>query len=144
MGLPAGPKFVVPWLLRYAISPYQVWSALVRRYRDPVFVRLPGTPGTVATGRPDGVRAIISADASTLVPWRIPATEALMTCDSIFLQAGDTHRATRTLLAPLFQRARLSGHCAMMASVVAAELDALAPGPIDVQVLAQRLTLQII
>lgn len=144
MGLPAGPKFVLPWLLRYAISPYRVWSALVRRYRDPVFVRLPETPGTVATGRPDGVRAIISADASTLVPWRIPATEALMTNDSIFLQAGDAHRATRKLLAPLFQPARHSEHCAVMASVVAAELDALVPGPLEVQALAQRLTLQII
>lgn len=144
MGSPAGPKFMVPWLLRYAISPYRVWSALVRRYRDPVLLRLPETPGTVATGRPDGVRAIISADASTLVPWRIPATEALMTNDSIFLQAGDTHRATRKLLAPLFQPARHGEHCAVMASVVGAELDALEPGRIEVQALAQRLTLQII
>ncbi|HSR96752.1 MAG TPA: cytochrome P450 [Kofleriaceae bacterium] len=144
MGSPAGPKFVVPWLLRYAISPYRVWSALVRRYRDPVLLRLPETAGTVATGRPDGVRAIISADASTLVPWRIPATEALMTNDSIFLQAGETHRATRRLLAPLFQPARHGEHCAAMASVVATELDALAPGRIEAQALAQRLTLQII
>src|SRR5678809_1586690 len=118
----------------------RVWSALVRRYRDPVLLRLPETPGTVATGRPDGVRAIISADASTLVPWRIPATETLMTNDSIFLQAGDTHRATRKLLAPLFQPARHGEHCAVMASVVAAELDALSPGPVVVQQLAQRLT----
>lgn len=144
MVLPAGPRFVVPWLLRYTVSPYRVWNALVRRYRDPFFVRLPETPGTLATGRPDGVRAIISADASTLAPWRIPATEALMTSDSIFLQAGDAHRATRKLLAPLFQPARHGEHCAVMASVVAAELDALPPGPIAAQRLAQRLTLQII
>lgn len=144
MGLPAGPKFVVPWLLRYTFSPYRVWSALVRRYRDPFFVRLPETQGTIATGRLDGVRAIISADASTLAPWRIPATEALMTNDSIFLQAGDAHRSTRKLLAPLFQPARHSEHCAVMASVVGAELDKVAPGPVVVQELAQRLTLQII
>jgi cytochrome P450 len=144
MGLPAGPRFVVPWLLRYTVSPYRVWNALVRRYRDPFFVRLPETPGTVATGRPDGARAILSADASTLAPWRIPATEALMTNDSIFLQAGDAHRATRKLLAPMFQPARHGAHCAVMAQVVASELDALAPGPIVAQQLAQRLTLQII
>src|SRR6185436_17514818 len=87
---------------------------------------------------------IISADASTLAPWRIPATEALMTNDSIFLQAGDAHRSTRRLLAPLFQPARHSEHCAVMASVVGAELDKVAPGPVVVQELAQRLTLQII
>src|SRR5262249_7494300 len=74
----------------------------------------------------------------------IPATEELMTNDSIFLQAGDTHRATRKLLSPLFQPARHSEHCAMMASVAATELDALAPGTLEVQELAQRLTLQII
>jgi cytochrome P450 family 110 len=144
MGLPAGPRFVVPWLLRYTVSPYRVWTALVRRYRDPFFVRLPETPGTVATGRPDAARAILSADASTLAPWRIPATEAVMTNDSIFLQAGDAHRATRKLLAPMFQPARHGAHCAVMAHVVASELDALAPGPIVAQQLAQRLTLQII
>jgi cytochrome P450 len=144
MGLPAGPRFVVPWLLRYTVSPYRVWTALVRRYRDPFLVRLPETPGTVATGRPDGARAILSADASTLAPWRIPATEAMMTNDSIFLQAGDAHRATRKLLAPMFQPARHGAHCAVMAQVVAAELDTLGPGPIVAQQLAQRLTLHII
>jgi len=134
----------LPWLLRYVVSPYRVWHALSRRYRDPFFIRLPETRGTIATGDPEGVKAIISADASTLVPWRIPATEALMTNDSIFLQAGDAHRATRKLLAPLFQPARHTGHCAAMAAVVAAELDTLPPGPIVVHELAQRLTLRII
>jgi cytochrome P450 len=143
MGLPEGPRWVLPWLLRYAVSPYRVWSALLQRYRDPFFLRLPETPGTVATGHPDGVKAIISADASTLTPWRIPATEA-MTTDSIFLQAGDAHRATRRLLAPLFQPARHDEHCAVMAAIAAAELDALRPGPLVVHDLAQRLTLQII
>lgn len=144
MGAPAGPRFVLWWLLRYAMSPYRVWHALARRYRDPFFVRLPETPGTVATGHPDGVRAIISADATTLVPWRIPATEALLTNDSIFLQAGESHRAARKLLAPLFQPARHSEHCAVMAAVVDGELDRLPAGPVVVHALAQRLTLRII
>jgi cytochrome P450 family 110 len=144
MGLPAGPRYLLPWLLRYAVSPYRVWRALARRYRDPFFLRLPETPGTVATGQADGVKAIISADASTLTPWRIPATEVLLTPDSIFLQAGDAHRATRKLLAPLFQPSRHGEHCAVMSAIAAAELDALAPGPIVMHELAQRLTLRII
>jgi cytochrome P450 family 110 len=144
MGLPAGPRYLLPWLVRYTVGPYRVWRALARRYRDPFFLRLPETPGTVATGQAEGVRAIISADASTLTPWRIPATEVLLTRDSIFLQAGDAHRTTRKLLAPLFQPARHSEHCAVMSAIVAAELDALAPGPVVVHELAQRLTLQII
>jgi len=48
-------------------------------YRDPFYIPIPETPGTVATGHADGARAIVSADASTLVPWRLPATEVLLT-----------------------------------------------------------------
>ena len=144
MGVPAGPRFVLGWLIRYAISPYEVWRALVDRYGDPFFLRLPESPGTVATGTPAGARAIVSADASTLVPWRIPATAALLTDDSIFLQSGDAHRATRRLLAPLFSPQRADAHCADMAAAVAAELDALPAGPVVIHALAQRLTLRII
>lgn len=134
----------MPWLVRYAYSPYRVWDALVRRYRDPFLVRLPETPGTVATGHKDGVKAIISADASTLVPWRLPATEALLTEHSIFLHGGDAHRATRRLLAPLFQPSRHAEHCRTIGSVVSAELDAIAPGRIRIHELAQRITLRVI
>jgi cytochrome P450 family 110 len=144
MGVPAGPRFVLWWLLRYAISPYRVWRALARRYGDPFFVRLPETSGTVATGRPEGVKAIIAADATTLEPWRIPATEALLTNDSIFLQAGEAHRAARKLLAPLFQPARHDEHCAVMSAVVATELDRLPAGRVSAHELAQGLTLRII
>lgn len=144
MGLPAGPRFVLLWLLRYTLSPYRVWRALARRYGDPFFVRLPESPGTVATGNPAGVKAIISADATTLVPWRLPSTEALLTEDSIFLQAGDAHRQTRRTLAPLFQPVRHDGHIATMAAVTEAELARLVAGPLVVHGLAQRVTLRII
>src|SRR5262245_31662169 len=144
MDLPRGPSFVLPWLLHYVRSPYQVFAALARRYRDPFFVRLPETPGTVATGHPDGVKPIISADAGTLVPWRMPATAALLTDDSIFLQAGEQHHATRRTLAPLFHSARHADHAAVMAAVVADILDDLEPGPVVVQTLAQRITLDVI
>lgn len=144
MGLPAGPRFVLMWLLRYTLSPYRVWHALVKRYGDPFFVRLPETPGTVATGCPAGVKAIISADASTLVPWRLPSTEALLTNDSIFLQAGDAHKATRRMLAPLFAPARHDAHIAVMASVVEDAVARLPAGPLVVHGFAQKLTLQII
>jgi cytochrome P450 len=144
MVLPAGPRFVLLWLLRYTLSPYRVWRALARRYGDPFFVRLPESPGTVATGNPAGVKAIISADAATLVPWRLPSTEALLTEDSIFLQAGDAHRQTRRMLAPLFQPVRHDGHIETMAQVADAELARLVAGPLVVHGFAQRVTLRII
>ena len=144
MGLPRGPRFVLGWFLRYARDPYGVFTALVRRYQDPFFVKLPETRGTVVTGHPEGVKAIISADNTTLVPWRLPATAAVLTDDSIFLQAGDRHHATRKMLAPLFHTARHGEHCALMARVVAAELDKVSPGPVVAHDLAHEITLRII
>jgi cytochrome P450 len=134
----------LPWVARYVASPYRMFSALVARYGDPVFLRLPESPGTVMTGHRDGVRAIIGADNQTLVPWRVPATVECLTDDSIFLQAGDAHRAVRKALAPCFQPVRHAHDCATMARVVDAELDAWPSGPVRMQALAQRLTLQVI
>src|SRR5688572_2675815 len=144
MGLPPGPRIAMPWVARYVASPYRMFSALVARYGDPVFLRLPESPGTVMTGHRDGVRAIIAADNQTLVPWRVPATVECLTDDSIFLQAGDAHRAVRKALAPCFQPARHAHDCATMARVVDAVLDGWPSGPVRMQALAQRLTLQVI
>jgi cytochrome P450 len=144
MGLPPGPRFVLPWIARYVVSPYRVFSALVGRYGDPVFMKLPDTPGTVATGHPQGVKSIITADAKTLVPWRVPTTVALLTEHSIFLQGGDAHKAVRKVLAPCFSPARHRHDCATMAGVVDAALDELAPGEVEIQPLAHRVTLDII
>jgi cytochrome P450 len=133
----------LPWIARYVLSPYRVFDALVRRFGDPVFLKMPESPGTVATGHRTGVKAIISADSRTLVPWKIPSTAELLTEHSIFLQAGDAHRALRKTLAPCFHASRHSDDCATMASVADAALDALTPGRIDVQPLAHRITLDI-
>ena len=144
MGSPRGPSFVLGWFVRYARDPYGVFDALVARFQDPFFVKLPETRGTVVTGHPDGVKSIISADNSTLVPWRLPATVALLSDDSIFLKGGDQHHATRKLLSPLFQASRHGEHCALIAGVVATELDAVSAGPIVIHTLAQEITLRII
>lgn len=144
MALPRGPTFVLGWFLRYARDPYGVFARLVERYGDPFFVKLPESQGTVVTGHPEGVKPIISADNRTLVPWRIPATAALIGDDSIFLQGGDAHHATRKMLAPLFHTARHAEHCALMLRVVDEQLDRVAPGPASAHDLAHEITLRII
>ncbi|HVV85642.1 MAG TPA: cytochrome P450, partial [Kofleriaceae bacterium] len=132
------------WFLRYWRDPYGVFEALVRRFDDPFFVELPETRGTVVTGHPDGARAIVSADHRTLVPWRLPSTAPVLTDDSIFLQAGERHHATRRMLAPLFHQRRHADHCAVMMRVVGATLDRLAPGPVNAHDLGHELSLRII
>ena len=144
MALPRGPSFALGWLLRYLRDPYGVFAALTERFGDPFFMRLPETPGTVATGHPDGVRTIVSSDNRTLVPWRLASTAALLTDASIFLQAGDAHHAVRRMLAPLFAASRHADHCALMKRVVDAQLDRVRPGPLVAHDLAQEITLRVV
>lgn len=143
MGALRGPSFVLGWLFRYTHDPYGVFARLLGRYGDPTLVRLAGTPGTVVTGCPEGVRAVIGADHQTVAPWRPPSL-ALLTEDSLFLQSGERHQATRRLLAPLFAGTRQPEHAALMARVVDAELARVAPGPVSANDLALELTLRII
>jgi cytochrome P450 len=138
-----GPSFVLGWLLRYTHDPYGVFAKLLGRYGDPTRFRLAGTPGTVVTGCPEGVRAIIGADHHTLAPWRPPSL-ALLTEDSLFLQSGERHQATRRMLAPLFAAPRQAEHGAMMARVVDERLARIEPGVVNANDLALDLTLRII
>lgn len=131
------------WLVRYTRDPYGVFTKLAARYGDPALVRLPDTPGTVVTGCPEGVRAIIGADHHTVAPWRPPSL-ALLTEDSLFLQSGERHQATRRLLAPLFAGPRQGEHATLMARVVDAQLAHVQPGRVRANDLALELTLRII
>lgn len=140
--LPPGPRHSLSWL-RYLVDPYGVFRALARRYGDVVYIRLPGTPGTVATGHPEGVRAILAADATTLVPWRIDASAALLTDYSIFLQPGERHRATRRILTPMFQGAHVRQYGAVIERIAAAALDAQAEGVVTAHELAGRIALDV-
>jgi cytochrome P450 len=134
---------VLGWLLRWVRDPYGVFGKLLARYGDPTLVHLAGTPGTYVTGCPEGVRAIIGADHHTVAPWRPPSL-ALLTEDSLFLQSGERHAATRRMLTPLFAGARQAEHAALMARVVDDGLARIQPGPASANDLALELTLRII
>jgi len=142
--LPPGPRNVVPWFLRYLIDPYGVFGAIVARYGDPIHLRMPGTPGTVMTGHPDGIRAILAAGRDTLVPWRIEATEQLLTDESIFLKGGDQHRVVRKQLSPSFHATRIRALRTVMEEVVDQHLDRVTPGVVEAHTLAKRVTLDVI
>lgn len=132
----------LPWFLRYLVEPYGVFHTLSRRYGDTFCLRLPGTQGTVATQRPEGTLAILSADDTHLEPWRIAATVAMLTEDSIFLQRGEQHRAARRLLHPLLSPTRIRSTA--MAEITERHLQATGSGEVAVHALAQRITLDVI
>jgi cytochrome P450 len=136
----------VPWpLAYYMLDPYGVFPACLRRYGDPFFLPLPGAGGTVVTGHPEGVRAVVGADPDAFEPWRIEATAILLGEESLFLQKGAKHRAARKLLTPPFHAQRVKGWAAMMRELAR---DGLAPwergGRHNVQDTAQAITLGII
>ncbi len=145
MRLPRGPSTVIPSFIRFLFDPYGAFDGLTRRYGDTFFLRMPGSPGTLATGNPEGVKAVISADSNTLVPWRIKATEVLLGELSIFLQAGEAHRAVRRLLNPTFQASKLRDYGGLMRGAAEHHIAQLCAGQVvSVHTVAQDITLDII
>lgn len=143
--LPRGPATFLPSLLRYLVDPYGVFRALARKYGDPFLFPIPGTRGSVVTGSPEGVRAVIGADREQFVPLVTEATYQLLGECSIFLQAGDHHHEARKIMAPPFHAHRLGEHGAIMESIVARHMAGWRAGDVvAMHAVAHRMTLDII
>ena len=140
-----GPATATLTLARYMLDPYGVFPALLARYGDPFHLPLPGSPGTIVTGHPEGVRAIIGADPDTFEPWRIEATAILLGEQSLFLQKGERHRAARKLLTPPFAVGATRGFAGMMRELARAGFSSWdRGGRVRVQDTTQQITLSII
>jgi cytochrome P450 len=102
--LPPGPRSSIGPLLQYIRDPLGVMPRMVVRHGDPFTLR--GTPPTVFTGDPAGIKAIYSAD---------PDTFAVLNKDmgvflgerSLILVEGDEHKRKRKLMMPPFHGARM-------------------------------------
>jgi cytochrome P450 len=141
----SGPSSAAWALGYYMIDAYRVFPALLARYGDPFFLPLPGSSGTVVTGCPDGVRAIVGADPDAFEPWRIEATTQLLGEESLFLQKGERHRAARKLLTPPFSAQRVRTAAKMMREIARAGLEPWRRGGRhSVQDTVQGITLAII
>ena len=140
-----GPTSATLVLARYMIDPYGVFPALFARHGDPFHLPLPGSRGTIVTGHPDGVRAILGADPDTFEPWRIEATAILLGEQSLFLQKGERHRAARKLLTPPFAVGPTRAFGGMMRDVARGVLASWdRGGRVRVQDTTQMITLSII
>jgi cytochrome P450 family 110 len=116
--LPAGPRSIIPSFWRYLRDPYGVWSALARKWGDPFLLPIPGTPGTVVTGDPDGLRVIMGSDPDNFDAFRTDATEKLLGRNTLFFESGAAHRASRRVLAPPFRGDRMRTYGPLMESIV--------------------------
>src|SRR4029079_9171850 len=130
--------------VHYLLDPHGAFAACARKYGDPFFLPLAGG-GTVVTGDPEGIRAIMGSDPDNFVSYRTDATEAILGPHSLFFQSGSRHRAARRILGVPFHGARMRRLGARIEASTGARLGALASGdPFSLQRLAQRIALDVI
>jgi len=130
--------------VHYLLDPHGAFAACARKYGDPFFLPLAGG-GTVVTGDPEGIRAIMGSDPDNFVSYRTDATEAILGPHSLFFQSGSRHRAARRILGVPFHGARMRRLGARIEASTRAQLGALASGePFSLQRLAQRIALDVI
>ncbi|WP_437683926.1 cytochrome P450 [Sorangium sp. So ce131] len=126
--LPPGPATIVWPLLRYLTDPHGVFPALARRYGDPFLLPIPGTTGTVVTGDPEGVRAVMGAPPEVFTSFRTEATEQMLGEHSLYFQSGAAHRDARRILSPPFHGARMRLHGPTVLDVARAHMRGFRPG----------------
>jgi cytochrome P450 len=130
--------------LRYLKDPYGIFEKSACRHGDPFF-----SPNFecdfIVTGRPDGLRAIFSADPDSFEPVGAEMMAVLFGPASLMVLGGEPHRAARKVQAPPFAAARMEAHVATIAQRTRARLEELAPGePFAVETLTQRISLDVI
>src|SRR5258706_5154333 len=118
MSLRGGPRHILGSFLHYLRDPYGVWGALVRKWGDPFLLPIPGTPGSVVTGDPDGLRVIMGSDPENFDSFRTDATEKLLGRHTLFFESGAAHRASRRVLAAPFRGERMRTYGPLMESIV--------------------------
>jgi cytochrome P450 len=143
--LPPGPRSAIPPVLHYLFSPYTVFPACARRYGDPFHLPIPGTPGTVVTGDPEGIKAVMSADPDTYESFITEATSRILGKHSLFFQSGAPHRAARKLLSPPFHSARMGEYGRLMERIALSRSAEWLPGrPIQFHRATQWISLEVV
>lgn len=134
--LPNGPRFM-PWVSgRYLHDACGFYDFCARKYGDPFLLRTPFGP-LVATGRPEGVRAIYTADPDTFDIFARSSVLPFLGPSSLMLAIGEPHLRARRLLMPEFHGSRISGFSASIHAIASECFD---QWPVGVPFVAQELT----
>lgn len=143
--LPPGPSgFLVPFA-RFVLDPHAFFPWCIDRWGDPFFLALPGTPGTVVTGDPEGIGAIMTADPDTFTSFRMEAIEQQLGKHSLYFQSGAAHKAARRLLGPAFHASRAAVHGDVFADITLRRTAHLRRGSVfDLHRLAQWISLEVV
>ncbi|MGH9203570.1 MAG: cytochrome P450, partial [Vicinamibacterales bacterium] len=127
-------------VLRYPCSYY---ARCARRFGDPFTLPTPFGP-LVMTGRPEGIRAIYSAEPESVEIF-VEELQPFLGSTSLMQSSGREHIRRRQLVAPFFTRSALIDYCATMSDTAATFAAGLKPGDrIVAQQAMHELSLQII
>ncbi len=139
-----GPRFSPLQTLSFMKSPAVFFRENSQRYGDPFIAKLPmGT--IVATGEPDGIREIFSADPSLFEPLSRVVLEPVVGANSMLLLAGERHKRERRLLMPPFHGERMRAYGTLMQQAALEAVQGLRAGePLVALQKTQALSLEII
>lgn len=130
--LPPGPRGALSQMLRGARDPLGYYLGLERRYGDTL--TLPTFQGPyVITSHPEGIKAILTADADTCAPSAFEALRELHPGQSLLLMGGAAHRAARKLMAPPFAGARMRAYGPVIRRIARARVAAWPRGAFSLQ-----------
>lgn len=142
--LPRGPANLVGTFLRYLADPNGAFAAVGRKYGDPFFLPM-GPKGTVVTGDPAGIKAIMGSDPDTFESFRTEATISILGARSLFFQSGRPHRAARRMLSGPFHGPRLRSWGRLIEASARRRIAALPVGArFNLQQLVQWVALDVI
>ncbi|MRG95478.1 cytochrome P450 [Polyangium spumosum] len=144
MTLPAGPRVPALPVLGIARDTKRFFLESSRRYGDPFTLPLP-TGTVVATGDPEGIREIFTADPALFTPYAVLPLEPVVGRHSVLLLDGARHRRERKLLTPPFHGDRMRAYGELMANITLRNAAALPPGAaFKAQDLTQDVSLEVI
>jgi cytochrome P450 len=139
-----GPRFSPLQTLSFMKSPAVFFRENSQRYGDPFIAKLPmGT--IVATGEPDGIREIFSADPSIFEPLSRVVLEPVVGANSMLLLSGERHKRERRLLMPPFHGERMRAYGTLMQQAALEAVRGLRAGePLVALQKTQAMSLEII
>src|SRR5260370_13639348 len=127
MALPPGPRFALPYLLRYLRNPVPASLEGFARWGDPHTVHAFGTP-LVVTADPALIRAILSVNPEHYDAFGVERMAPVIGANSIMMLDGARHRAARKLQTPPFHGSRMRAYAALMQRIARAEAESWREG----------------
>jgi len=140
--LPRGPKGQLGIFYKYFRDPIGCMVPIAKEYGDPF--TLPGSPTTIVTGDPAGIKAIYSADPDSFAPLNQDMA-VFLGQHALILQSGAEHKRSRRLMMPPFHGQRMRAYGETMRRLTLEQTRAWTKGSeVSVYDAAQRISLDVI